>query len=60
MDSMFRRWVRLTTVIALLRPQRGDTVSIRLFTEDEATKAHYPWLNDPYSFTLKRSRIIQR
>lgn len=58
MDSMFRRWVRLTTVIALLRPQRGDVVFIRLFTEDEITKSHYPWLNKPYNFMLKRSCII--
>lgn len=58
MDSMFRRWVKLNTVIALLRPQRGSTTSITLFTEDEITKSHYPWLNEPYHFTLKRSSII--
>ena len=46
MDFMFRRWVRLPTVLALVKPKYGEgEAHIRLFTEDKLTKEHYPWLN---------------
>ena len=45
MDVMFRRWVRLPTILALVKPKYGyGPVQIRFFTEDETTKKHYPWL----------------
>lgn len=52
MDYMFRRWVRLPTVLALLKPKRDKIVFIRLFTEDEATKTHCPWLEKMVTFQL--------
>lgn len=52
MDYLFRRWVRLPTVLALLKPKRGRIVFIRLFTEDDATKEHYPWLEKMVTFQL--------
>lgn len=45
MDHMFRRWVRLPTVLALVKPKRDrNPVQVRFFTEDKSTLAHYPWL----------------
>ena len=52
MDYMFRRWVRLPTVLALLKPKRGETVKIRLYTEDTDTKSHHPWLGEWHTFEL--------
>jgi len=51
-DYMFRRWVRLPTVLALLKPKRGETVKIRLYTEDTDTKSHHPWLGEWHTFEL--------
>lgn len=53
MDHMFRRWVKLPTVLALLRPTSYENiVLVRFFTEDEATKKHYPWLEKCITFEL--------
>lgn len=53
MDYMFRRWVRLPTVLALLKPKYGsNAVQVRFFTEDETTRRHYPWLEEKKTFLL--------
>lgn len=53
MDHMFRRWVRLPTVLALVKPKRDrNPVLVRFFTEDKLTKEHHPWLEKPVTFWL--------
>ena len=53
MDYMFRRWVRLPTVLALVKPRYGSNpVQVRFFTEDKATQDHHPWLEKPVTFWL--------
>lgn len=52
MDSGFRRWVKLSTVLALVKPKRDDVVLVRFFTEDPMTKKHHPWLEKNTTFTL--------
>ena len=46
MDYMFRRWIRLPTVLALLKPKYGDgTAQVRFYSEDVDTLRRYPWLD---------------
>ena len=56
MDYMFRRWVRLPTVLALLKPKYGDgAVQVRRYSEDETTLKRNPWLdksNEKTTFPL--------
>lgn len=53
MDYMFRRWVRLPTVLALVKPRYGSNpVQVRFFTEDKTTQDHYPWLKENKVFPL--------
>ncbi len=45
MDYMFRRWVRLPTVLALVKPKYGTgEIQVRFYSEDKPTLEHYPWL----------------
>lgn len=53
MDSGFRRWIKLSTVLALLKPKRDDVVLVRFFTEDPITKEHHPWLEKKHNFYLR-------
>lgn len=53
MDYMFKRWVRLSTVLALVKPKRDKVTFIRFYTEDDATKKHNPWIENCTLFELK-------